>query len=539
MDNHNLYLQNWKSSKVCDIISKMNAYTQEGYFDNSLTTLYDILDCVYGKRYVKGNVMKKTDNKREDNWFDDECKNFKRVVNRVMRNYLTSRSHFDREIFCTTRRNYKKLITSKKNSFFYDKTRQIIDAAKNKDSKKFWSFFRNRSYVGNDITSDEWFDYFRSIFDVRTINDHDNNEYDVYAISDAPELPGISCHDLNCNIERAEIVNVIQSLKGGKACGIDGISPEIIKFAPSIFTDILYDLFQKCFLLGTFPDQWKVGLIHPVYKKGDKNNPASYRPITLLCIMSKLFTRILSNRLNSWLEEHGILSPAQAGFRKNFSTIDNCFVIHTAISKALRQPRGKLYTAFIDLKAAFDNLDRKILFRKLVAIGIRGQFLKILHEMYRSVRSRVKCTDGLTPEFECTTGVRQGDNLSPILFSLYLNDLEDILCNCTYPGIKINNKNLCCLLYADDIVIFSYNAFSLQKLLNEFETYCMSNKLIVNKDKPGGGGGLSKIVVFRKGGYLASHEKWSFMGRKMEVVNSYNYLGLIFTPKGIWQDCTK
>ena len=84
-----------------------------------------------------------------------------------------------------------------------------------------------------------------------------------------------------------------------------------------------------------------------------------------------------------------------------------------------------------------------------------------------------------------------------------------------------------CLLYADDLVIFSKNGYCLSKLLNVFDTYCDDNSLTVNNDK-------CKVIVFRKGGYLARHERW-FLGRKLlHSVNFYSYLGLGFTPKCVW-----
>ena len=519
INDHEKYMYSWRSDKVCDIISVVKHNVQEGNINQAISSFQNALYNVYGSRRItspSSNYIKK----EVDNWYDNECKQFKHIVNRALRTYRASGSPSDRDSFCEARRNYNALLRKKKHNFFDITARQIIDAARLKDSKRFWSFFKNTKHISNSITDQEWYDYFKSVFDVRVddiILDIDFNDFNNY------EIDG-----MNRNIDFDEVDDAIKCLKNGKACGMDGVSPEIIKTAPNNVIQTMHDLFQKCFTLGIFPDQWRVGLIHPVYKKGDKKSPSSYRPISLLCITNKIFIRILNNRLCCWLNDSEILSQAQAGFRKEYCTIDNCFVIHTAISKALRSPRGKLYAAFIDLKAAFDNIDRNILFHKLIQIGVKGRLLKIVYDMYRDVRSRVKCNSGLlSTEFGCTTGVRQGDNLSPILFSLYMNDLEDVLNNCTYPGITINKRNICCLQYADDLVIFSYNAYSLQKLLNEFENYCKLNKLRINKDK-------SKIIVFRKGGYLAKHEKWILDGSKMDVVNQYNYLGIAFTPKGVW-----
>ena len=222
------------------------------------------------------------------------------------------------------------------------------------------------------------------------------------------------------------------------------------------------------------------------------------------------------------------MTPAQAGFRPGYSTIDNCFVLHTAICKALSKPKGKLYAVFIDFRAAFDSIDRDLLFSKLYKLGLNGRFFHILFAMYYNVKSIVKWKNGFTRAFACSKGVRQGCNLSPTLFSLFINDLPGVLNEAGYPGIKINGNSICSLLYADDLVIFSENALCLQKIINVFETYCTNNKLVVNRDK-------TKVVVFRNGGHLAKHESWHYQHIKLETVNMYNYLGLNFTPKGVWK----
>ena len=160
-------------------------------------------------------------------------------------------------------------------------------------------------------------------------------------------------------------------------------------------------------------------------------------------------------------------------------------------------------------------------------MGINGPFFKTILSMYKDVKACVNCNEGISPSFNCYKGVRQGCNLSPILFALFINDVEYYLTNSCYTGICINGKNICCLLYADDLVIFSTNVISLQGLLSTLQSHCESNDLNLNIDK-------TKTVVFRRGGKLANKEKWYFQGNLIENVNHYNYLGMMFTTKGFW-----
>ena len=380
--------------------------------------------------------------------------------------------------------------------------------------------FKQSKYHYNSISDDSWFNYFGKMFDV-DLNADDVTSEILYVVS------VVDTSILNADITFTEVRNAVDNIKRGKACGIDGISAEIVKNFPRPFLDCIHVLFQKCLETGVYPTQWKTAIINPVLKKGNHNTPSNYRPITLLSILNKMFTLILANRLRDWLEEFDILSPAQAGFRKNFSTQDNCFVLSTAIHKALSVKGGKLYAVFIDFKSAFDNVNRKLLFNKLNALGIDGRFLNIVIAMYSNLKAVVKCNNGLTPEFQCTNGVRQGCNLSPLLFNLFINDVVQCLNDSKIGGIDVDGLNLRCLLYADDLTIFSNSGVYLTKLLKIFDLYCERNKLTVNHDK-------CKVIVFRKGGYLAHNDKWYINRRSLEVVNFYNYLGLGFTPKASW-----
>ena len=397
-------------------------------------------------------------------------------------------------------------------------------AARQKDSRKFWSFFKEKKSVVSNVDKSELFFHFRSLFDIDSCN---MNIYDIdYYLNDRHISPQDNSI-LNSDISLNEVITVIESLKLGKASGIDGVPPEAVKFAPPRFHELVYRLFQRCFSSGVYPTAWQTGMINPVYKKGCLRDPSNYRPISLLCVLNKLFTKLLANRLTNWLDDRKILSNAQAGFRPSYSTIDSCFVLSTAVDIALSKPRGKLFTAFIDFKSAFDCVDRGILFHKLFKLGIGGNFFNTLLSMYKNINACVKYDDGISTIFHCSKGVRQGCNLSPLLFSLFINDIEDCLVKSHYRGIRINGMNICCLMYADDMVILSDDALCLQGLLSTLENYCNYNKLMLNLDK-------TKTMVFRKGGHLAREHKWFFKGNQLQTVNNYNYLGLEFSTKGSW-----
>ena len=162
-----------------------------------------------------------------------------------------------------------------------------------------------------------------------------------------------------------------------------------------------------------------MGYIVPIYKKGDKNNSNNYRGITLLSNFGKLFTSILTHRVDKWSEDNNFLSDSQFGFRKGLSTVDAVFVLHNLIQSFINN-KMRLPCAFIDLKKAFDSVYRKALWFKLFRMGFDGKILVMFRSMYAVVKSCVKHCNSLSDLLNISVGLRQGQNNSPALFALFL-----------------------------------------------------------------------------------------------------------------------
>ena len=328
-------------------------------------------------------------------------------------------------------------------------------------------------------------------------------------------------------------MKAISQLKTNKSGGPDKIVNEFFIHGKNIFTPTLCNLFNKIYEKGHFPENWSEGYVIPLHKKGSINEVDNYRGITLLSTLGKLFTRVLNNRLGEWAEKYGVLIEAQAGFRPGMSTVDNNFVLHGLITHVLNSSK-KLYCAFVDFTKAFDYVVRDYVVRdnlwyKLVKLGLRGKILNILKSMYSSVKSRVKFDNKLGGEFCCNLGVRQGECLSPLLFSLYLNDIEDTFVNSGLEGIDIDMFKMFMLLYADDIVIFANSAEELQQSLDVLLNYCNRWKLTVNVSK-------TKVMVFRKGGMLPRNMAFFYNGERLEIVKEFKYLGMVFTIGGSFSE---
>ena len=226
-----------------------------------------------------------------------------------------------------------------------------------------------------------------------------------------------------------------------------------------------------------------------------------------------------------WVDMNDSIGEQQAGFRKDYSTVDHIFTLLAIVQKQLSLNR-KLYVTFIDFKKAFDSISRKLLWPILQKQGIRGKLFRCVKSMYNVVKARVRDGASLTESIHCLRGVKQGDVCSPILFSLFINELTlDIIKGGKHGAILTSTLvEIFILLFVDDIILLSETAVGLQNQLNILYRSSEKLQIKVNLDK-------SNIIVFRKGGYLAAHEKWFCGKNRIEVVNAYKCLGLYFTTK--------
>lgn len=200
------------------------------------------------------------------------------------------------------------------------------------------------------------------------------------------------------------IIKCVQNLKNNKAAGLDKVLNEYIVYSIDKLLPVYKTLFNIVFDTGIIPEPWCIGNIVPVYKnKGSVDNIENYRPITLLSCISKLFTSILTHRLNKFAEDYDILCENQSGFRQSYSTLDNIFVLH-CLFELFRCNRKKLFCAFIDFKSAFDKVWRNGLWMKLLNNNISGKCYRFIVNMYHNTKSRISVNGTYSDYFVCSTG---------------------------------------------------------------------------------------------------------------------------------------
>ena len=303
--------------------------------------------------------------------------------------------------------------------------------------------------------------------------------------------------------------------------------------------EVLLKVLNTC-LQEKIPEGWATTITVPIFKKGDKEIPKNYRPISLLNTVTKLFTCLLANRIQKLAEDKGIIHDNQAAYRKGRGCEDHIYTLNTLIQKQLSQrdtyygrsstrkaKYKKLYACFIDLAAAFDSCDHQLLWTRLEEEGLSTKIIMKIKEIYVQAKTRIRTGEGLSEHVKIMKGVLQGETLSPTLFSLFLNKIVTELEQEEINGVKLGDERVTILLYADDQVLVSTHPRGLQNLINRTASLFTDMKLKVNLAK-------TKVIVFRRGGRLPDDLRFHWEGETVEIVNEYVYLGVKFSSSGLF-----
>jgi hypothetical protein len=300
--------------------------------------------------------------------------------------------------------------------------------------------------------------------------------------------------------------------------------------------DVLHDLcalLNAAFRSSDVPVDWCATYLSAVFKKGDPSLLDNYRGIAVGSAVGKVFSLVLHRRLSEWSEANGCRARGQAGFRDGHRTCDHVFVLKHLIDRA-RIPGsrgGKLFTCFVDFRKAYDLVHRDLLLQCLADLGVSGHMLGALASMYWHAPMTVKNGATLGASFDSTRGVKQGDPLSPLLFGLFIDKLEQWMSDRLGDlGIELGGEKLRLLLYADDLTLLATSAEDLQMLLDCLQGFCDHYRMHVNVAK-------CAVVVFGKrrptGGDLPQGG-WLYAGQQVPRVAEFRYLGIVFhETKGV------
>ncbi len=249
--------------------------------------------------------------------------------------------------------------------------------------------------------------------------DHFSDLLNGEGVTNAPDLPPGDDLDVDTDpITKDEIIKALRKIKNGKAPGPDQIPPEVLKANPGVTYEILHDLFDSIWETEIIPEDWSLGYIIKLPKKGDLSNCQNWRGIQLLSLPSKVLARVILERIRSAIDEK--LRDEQAGFRCGRSCTDQIATLRVIIEQSLEW-QSPLYINFVDFKKAFDMVDRDTLWKVLRHYGIPVKITSIIQGLYKNTKCQVIHNSSLSPSFSVHTGVRQGCLLSPLIFSVVID----------------------------------------------------------------------------------------------------------------------
>jgi len=180
--------------------------------------------------------------------------------------------------------------------------------------------------------------------------------------------------------------------------------------------------------------------------------------------------------------------------------VDNIYFINYIVNRQLRIGK-KAEALFVDLRAAFDSVDRRVLYKAISEKGIRKRLIERVKQVLSETKSKVRVGGKTGENFWTARGVRQGCLLSPLLFNIVIADLVEKMGRVKWGGIRLGERNIYTLAYADDIVLLSEDEEGIRSMINRIEDYLERKRLELNVDK-------TKIMRFRKGKERTSKKKW-------------------------------
>ena len=266
----------------------------------------------------------------------------------------------------------------------------------------------------------------------------------------------------------SEVHSAIKNLKRNKAPGHDMIQNEHIIYGGQELVISMTESFNCILRTEIVPDSWKHSIIVPLYKgKGkDKTDPNSYRPVSLTPSFSKIYEKIILDRILQFLHDEKIIFPCpqQQGFQKNLSCITTAFNLQETICTNL-DLHSNVYAAFLDTEKAFDTVWHSALFYKLHNLGIKGKLWKIIKNMYDGLTFQVSINNFVSMKGSITKGVRQGGVMSGFLYLVHIDDLLYELansnCGAEVCSVKCGNPALC-----DDLTVMATLPRLLQIMLD-------------------------------------------------------------------------
>ena len=339
------------------------------------------------------------------------------------------------------------------------------------------------------------------------INDRFKSRYDDFC----------NAHDSSCNcgdykVSLNHVIDVICGMNAGKCADENGLTAEHFHNAPLSLLIRLTSLFNMMLVHAFVPKQFRSGFMIPIVKdsRGSHSDVGNYRGITISPVVSKIFEHVLKTIFSSHLST----SPYQFGFKKKKSTAHALHCFRETVNYYIENG-SRVFCSFLDASKAFDRLVHSGLFLKLMDRNVPKVFLDVIVSWHDSLTCRVRWDNIYSDWFPITAGVRQGGVLSPDFYSIYVDELINILQKAGI-GCYICNIFAAAIFYADDMAVLAPSIKGLQTILNLCHSYCAEWDILLNAKKTMnmvfGKGSKPSFSVKINNTAIPWAEQWKYLG---------------------------
>ena len=328
----------------------------------------------------------------------------------------------------------------------------------------------------------------------------------------------VSSSDLSLmSISQETVCDAFAQLKPGKHDGSSLMSNHFIH-AKTALSDPLSKLFTAMLRHGVVPESLRDCILVPIPKPGkDPSSSDNYRPIALAPTLSKIFEWCILLEFQSCF----VTSSLQFGFKPGFSA-DLCTGLLKNVIHTYMVNDSQVYGCFLDASKAFDRVNYVLLFEKLLQRNLPPAIVRLLLSWYSSQQLKVRWCNDLSDPFSTSNGVRQGGVLSPILFTIYIDDLLTTLEN-NGVGCFWKHHYVGAVCYADDVALLAPSPFALRNMLDTCSKFADQHHLCFNADK-------TQLIKFSKTSHpVNSTPRFIFLGKPLSVSRSIKHLGHILT----------